>query len=60
MAKDASSNPGEWQEAMHQALVAMNAAVRAYQRLLEVVPFKVGGQPYVEISVHYEGTSNED
>ena len=38
---------------MHEALVAMNAAVRAYQRLMEVVPFKSEGQPFAEINIHY-------
>ncbi len=55
-----SGKPEEWQEAMHEALVAMNAAVRAYQRLLEVVPFKVGGQPFAEINIHYKESPNED
>lgn len=48
-----SNKPEEWQQAMHEALVAMNAAVRAYQRLMEVVPFKSEGQPFAEINIHY-------
>lgn len=48
-----NSKPEEWQQAMHEALVAMNAAVRAYQHLMEVVPFKSTGQPFAEINIHY-------
>ena len=46
--------PGVWQKAMHEALIAMNAAVRAYQHLLDVVPFKAGGSPFAEINIRYE------
>jgi hypothetical protein len=53
-----SNNPEEWQEAMHEALVAMNAAVRAYQRLLEVVPFNAKGRPFAEITIHYDQGAN--
>lgn len=48
------TGPEEWQQAMHEALVAMNAAVRAYQHLLEVVPFRADGQPFAEINIHYK------
>lgn len=49
-----SNKPEDWQQAMHEALVAMNAAVRAYQHLLSVVPFKPTGAPFAEINIHYE------
>ena len=48
------TKPEAWQEAMHEALLAMNAAVRAYQHLLEVVPFKKDGKPFAEINIWYK------
>jgi hypothetical protein len=56
-----SSEPEEWQRAMHEALTTMNTAVRAYQRLLEVVPFSPAGRPFAEINIHYKKEqTNED
>ena len=46
--------PEVWQKAMHEALTAMNAAVRAYQHLLEVIPFNGNGRPFAEINIRYE------